>query len=64
MDRDNRHNASWVADLFMRFMVGLAALVFAVFMVWMMMSTTNTKLFEADNVVCASRPLAIQCWHR
>jgi hypothetical protein len=31
---------------------------------WLAMSEQKTKLYEADNMVCASQPLAINCWER
>lgn len=33
-------------------------------MFWMVFSTQQTKLYEADNVVCASQPLALNCFER
>ena len=45
-----------------------AALIFAVsfmfLVMWLTMSEQKTKLYEADNIVCASQPLATNCWER
>ena len=45
-----------------------AALIFAVsfmfLVMWLAMSEQKTKLYEADNIVCASQPLATNCWER
>ena len=51
-----------------RMLLTAAALIFAVsfllLVMWLTMSEQRTKLYEADNVVCASQPLAITCWKR
>lgn len=44
--------------------MAVLALVCAVFMLWMVMSEQKTKLYEADNVVCASQPFAMTCFER
>ena len=51
-----------------RMLLTAAALIFAVsfmfLVMWLAMSDQKTKLYEADNIVCASQPLAINCWER
>jgi hypothetical protein len=51
-----------------RLLLTAAALIFAVsFMIlvmWLTMSEQKTKLYEADNMVCASQPLSMNCWER
>ena len=51
-----------------RMLLTAAALIFAVsfmfLVMWLAMSEQKTKLYEADNIVCASQPLAINCWER
>ena len=51
-----------------RLLLTAAALIFAVsfmfFVMWLAMSEQRTKLYEADNIVCASQPLAMNCWER
>jgi len=42
----------------------LACIAFCIFVGWLTLSHQNTKLYESDNVVCASQPLAITCWER
>jgi hypothetical protein len=42
-------------------LVGIAALVFVL---WMSLSEQDSKLYEADNVVCVSQPLAVSCFER
>ena len=63
-DIHDRHDL-WRVE---RMLLTAAALIFAVsFMVlvmWLTMSEQKSKLYEADNVVCASQPLAITCWKR
>jgi hypothetical protein len=40
------------------------AIFFAVFVIWLSFSKQNSKLYEADNVVCVSQPLSVQCFER
>ena len=51
-----------------RLLLTAAALIFAVsfmfLVMWLTMSEQKSKLYEADNTVCASQPLAINCWER
>ena len=42
----------------------LAAIAFVVLVCWLATAEQKTKLYEADGVVCASQPLAMQCWTR
>jgi lysophospholipid acyltransferase (LPLAT)-like uncharacterized protein len=64
MDARDRHAAIDWANV----AAGMAAMLLAVaaliFVLWLVLSTPKTKLFEADNVVCASQPFTMQCWHR
>lgn len=43
------------------FLLGLAAMIVVI---WMMTAEQKTKLYEADNVVCASQPFALTCFER
>ena len=43
------------------FLVGVAMIVLVV---WLATSEQKTKLYESDNVVCASQPFAIACFER
>ena len=51
-----------------RMLLTAAALIFAVsfmfLVMWLALSEPKTKLYEADNMVCASQPLATNCWER
>jgi hypothetical protein len=40
------------------------AIFFAVMVCWLALSKQNSKLYEADNVVCVSQPLSVQCFER
>jgi lipopolysaccharide/colanic/teichoic acid biosynthesis glycosyltransferase len=42
----------------------LACIVFCIAALWMVMSKQDSKLYEADNVVCVSQPFAVQCFER
>lgn len=48
--------------------VAVAAIIFALsfllFTIWIVFAQQTTKLYEADNVVCASQPFAITCFER
>jgi lysophospholipid acyltransferase (LPLAT)-like uncharacterized protein len=58
---DDRH---WTLHLLTACAALIFALSFMALVCWLVLSTPKTKLFEADNVVCASQPTAITCWHR
>ncbi len=61
----DRHVAIDYAHLFAAFAMTLFAIFFAVLVCWLVLSVPKTKLFDADNTVCASQPLVgMQCWHR
>lgn len=51
-----------------RALVVAAAVVFAIFFAvlvcWIALSKQDSKLYEADNVVCVSQPLSVQCFER
>jgi hypothetical protein len=51
-----------------RMLLTAAALIFAVscllVALWLTMSEPKSKLYEADNMVCASQPFAMNCWER
>ena len=51
-----------------RMLLTAAALIFALscllVALWMTMSEPKTKLYEADNMVCASQPFTMNCWER
>lgn len=40
------------------------AVFFAVLVLWLLLSKQDSKLYEADNVVCVSQPFAVQCFER
>ena len=42
----------------------LASLAFVVLVCWLVLSEQDSKLYEADNVVCVSQPLSVQCFKR
>jgi hypothetical protein len=64
VDVHDRHDV-WRVE---RMLLTAAALIFAVsfmfLVMWLTMSEQKTKLYEADNIVCASQPLATNCWER
>ena len=64
VDVPDRHDV-WRVE---RMLLTAAALIFAVsfmfLVMWLAMSEPKTKLYEADNMVCASQPLATNCWER
>ena len=64
MDVHDRHDV-WRVE---RMLLTAAALIFAVsfmfLVMWLTMSEQKTKLYEADNIVCASQPLQLTCYER
>ena len=64
LDVHDRHDI-WRVE---RMLLTAAALIFAVsfmfLVMWLTLSEPKTKLYEADNIVCASQPLATNCWER
>ncbi len=40
------------------------AISFAVLVIWLATAEQKTKLYEADNVVCASQPFSMTCFER
>jgi hypothetical protein len=63
-DLHDRHDI-WRVE---RMLLTAAALIFAVsfmfLVMWLTLSEPKTKLYEADNMVCASQPFATNCWER
>lgn len=49
-------------------LLGIAAMIvaiaFCVLVGWLVLAHQDSKLYEADGVVCASQPFAMQCWKR
>jgi hypothetical protein len=43
------------------FLAGLALIIVAL---WLVFSKQDAKLYEADNVVCVSQPMAVNCFDR
>ncbi len=58
------HHCLYLPAMITAFAAALLVLVFAVFMLWMVMSKQDSKLYEADNTVCVSQPFAVQCFRR
>jgi hypothetical protein len=64
MDARERDKALDYGHLAMHVGFLIIALFVAVFVCWLVLSKPTSKLYEADNVVCASQPFAMQCWER
>lgn len=64
MNEHKRHVFLDYAHMFAAFALTLIAICCVVVTVWLVRSTPNAKLFEADNTVCFSQPLQMQCYHR
>lgn len=65
MHEHERHVSIDWSTVFKNVCIGLACLVFIGFMLWVALSSQNSKLYEADNVVCVSQPLASpSCFER
>lgn len=64
MDVHDHHGIYGIAYLARCFGVLLIGLAAVAFVLWMGLSEPKTKLYEADNMVCASQPFSSQCWER
>jgi hypothetical protein len=64
MDERDRHVAIDYAKLVMAFSLLLIAIMFTVLVIWLALAKQDSKLYEADGVVCASQPFSMQCWER
>ena len=60
---DRRAAVDW-ARVAMAVAACIAALCLVVLTIWLVTAKQETKLYEADNVVCASQPFAITCFER
>lgn len=64
MDAHDRH----VGVDFARMAMGVGILIFAIFFAvlvcWLALSKQDSKLYQDDNVVCVSQPLALSCFER
>jgi hypothetical protein len=64
MDAPERHRAIDYSHLAVHIAAAIAVIFFAVFVLWMVMSKQNSKLYEADNYVCVSQPFQLECFPR
>lgn len=64
MDPSDRHTALDYSHLALHLAGLVFAVFFAVLVCWLVISKQDSKLYEADGVVCASQPFAMQCWER
>lgn len=64
MDDHSRHVGIDYARMMLGFAVTVIAIFVAVFVCWLVLSKQDSKLYEADNVVCVSQPFSIQCFER
>jgi hypothetical protein len=64
MDERDRHVAIDYGKLCIAFSMLLIAIMVTVFVVWLVLAKQDSKLYEADNMVCTSQPFALQCFER
>jgi hypothetical protein len=64
MDVRTRHTAKDYGRLMAGIGLLLLGIFFAVLVCWMVLSKQDSKLYEADNVVCVSQPFSVQCFER
>jgi uncharacterized protein YoxC len=64
MDQHDRHVAVDYARLLLGVSALIAAICFAILVGWLVLSKQDSKLYEADNTVCVSQPLQVQCFER
>lgn len=58
---DRKHDLAHLMMGIGLLLLGIAALCLVL---WLSVSKQDSKLYEADNVVCVSQPLAINCFKR
>lgn len=64
MDDRAHHRAADLARIIGAVGVLIIAICCVVFVAWLALSEQTTKLYESDNVVCASQPFALTCFER
>lgn len=64
MDAHERHEAVDYARMVMAAAAVIIAICCVVLVCWLVLSKQDSKLYEADNVVCVSQPLSVQCFER
>jgi hypothetical protein len=64
MDSHERREAVDYARIAMAFAAVLAAVALTMLVCWITLSKQDSKLYEADNVVCVSQPFAVNCFER
>ena len=64
MDTRARHEAVDYAGMALAVAAVIIAICAVVIVVWLVTAQQTTKLYEADNVVCASQPFALTCFER
>ena len=52
------------SHLAMHIAAAIFVIFFAVLVIWLVVSKQDSKLYEADSVVCVSQPFALQCFER
>lgn len=58
------HTHTRVAEALLVASAMIFVVFFAVLVLWLVLSKQDSKLYEADNVVCVSQPLSVQCFER
>jgi threonine/homoserine/homoserine lactone efflux protein len=64
MDAHERRHAKDYGWLAMCVASVIFAVSFLVLVCWLVLAEQRTKLYEADNVVCASQPFSMTCYER
>ena len=64
MDAHDRHVTEHWSRIIAGVGIFLASLAFVVLVCWLVLSKQDSKLYEADGIVCASQPFSMHCWER
>lgn len=64
MDAHERRHALDYGHLAAHIAGAVFVIFFAVFVLWMVLSKQDSKLYQDDNVVCVSQPFALSCFER
>ena len=58
------HRADHIAAVVSAVALLIIAFCCVALVCWLALSKQDSKLYEADNMVCVSQPLAVQCFER
>lgn len=61
---ERAYTRTGLAAMILAISAAILALAILLYVLWMIFSKQDSKLYEADNTVCVSQPYAIHCFER